>query len=64
MKLKTNKSAFKRVKITKNTIQRKKAGKAHLLRHKTTKQLRHLSQPDQISKSDLSTYKFLIPYHI
>ena len=54
MKLKTRKSAQKRVKVKKNVLQRKKAYKSHLLRRKDSKRLRRLSEPMQVHKADLN----------
>jgi ribosomal protein L35 len=51
------------VKIKKNCLVRKKAFKSHLLRRKTTKQLRQLSAPATIHKSDLSTFYYMLPNH-
>ena len=62
MKLRTNKAAAKRIKVKKGCLARKKAYKRHLNRRKTTKQLRHLSQPAQIHVSDSSAYKRMLPY--
>jgi large subunit ribosomal protein L35 len=63
MKLKTRKSAVKRIKSKKNFFARKKAYKAHLLRRKSTKQLRILAQPAQISSSDLRAFNLMLPYN-
>ena len=62
MKLKTRKSAAKRVKVKKNIICRKKAYKGHLLRRKNSKRLRTLSEPAQIHTSDFNTFSVMIPY--
>jgi len=63
MKLKTRKSASKRVHRKKNSFSRKKAYKSHLLRRKDSKRLRTLSQPSQIHKSDLKIFQIMIPYN-
>lgn len=63
MKLKTRKSASKRVKQKKGLFARKKAYKGHLLRRKSTKQLRALSQPAQIHASDIKAISRMIPYN-
>ncbi len=63
MKLKTRKSAFKRVKVKKNILARKKAYKSHLLGHKNSKRLRTLSSPAQIHKSDLAAFEKMLPYN-
>jgi large subunit ribosomal protein L35 len=62
MKLKTRKSAAKRVRVKKNCIVRKKAYKGHLLRRKNSKRLRRLSEASQVHKSDFSTFAFMLPY--
>lgn len=61
MKLKTRKSAAKRVKQKKNFFARKKAYKGHLLRRKSTKQLRTLSQPAKIHQADNRAFSLMIP---
>jgi large subunit ribosomal protein L35 len=61
MKLKTRKSAAKRFKVKKNYIARKKAYKGHLLRRKTTKQLRHLSQAAKVHKADHLAVSLMLP---
>jgi large subunit ribosomal protein L35 len=62
MKLKTRKAAFKRVKIKKNNLERKKAYKSHLLRNKSSKRLRRLGKVEKIHKADFSSYRDLLPY--
>jgi ribosomal protein L35 len=62
MKLKTRKSAAKRIKSKKNYFARKKAYKAHFLRRKSSKQLRVLAQPAQICSSDLRAFNLMLPY--
>lgn len=61
MKLKTRKSALKRVKVKKNFLARKHSYKGHLLRRKTTKQLRSLSQPAKIHSSDYTNFSRMLP---
>jgi large subunit ribosomal protein L35 len=62
MKLKTRKSAAKRVKIKKNCLCRKKAYKGHLLRRKNSKRLRRLSEPSMVHSSDFSAFSRMLPY--
>jgi large subunit ribosomal protein L35 len=62
MKLKTRKSAAKRIKSKKNLLSRKKAYKSHLLKRKNSKRLRRLSEPSQIHASDLKTFSLMLPY--
>jgi len=62
MKLKTRKSALKRIKSKKNCLARKSAYKGHLLRRKNSKRLRRLSEPNQIHSSDLNAFSKMLPY--
>jgi large subunit ribosomal protein L35 len=62
MKLKTRKSAVKRIKIKKNCLCRKKAYKGHLLRRKNSKRLRRLSEASVIHSSDFRTFSVMLPY--
>jgi large subunit ribosomal protein L35 len=62
MKLKTRKSAAKRIKIKKNCLCRKKAYKGHLLRRKNSKRLRRLSEASNVHEADLRTFSFMLPY--
>ena len=62
MKLKTRKSAAKRIKPKGTHYARKKAYKGHLLRRKSTKQLRTLSQPSQIKCCDVKSVSRMLPY--
>lgn len=61
-KLKTRKAAKKRVKQIKNGFLRKKAYKAHLLRKKSSSQLRRLSASSSVHKTDVSKFFLMIPY--
>ena len=62
MKLKTRKSALKRVKPKKNGLARKSAYMGHLLRRKNSKRLRRLSEATQINSSDLKAFSYMLPY--
>lgn len=62
MKLKTRKSASKRIKIKKNCIIRRKAYKGHLLRRKNSKRLRRLSEAATIHKADIAVFNLMNPY--
>lgn len=62
MKLKTRKSALKRVLNKKNFFCRKKAYKGHLLRRKSSKRLRRLSEASVIHSSDTNAFSHMIPY--
>ena len=62
MKLRTRKSAAKRVKVKKRVLLRKKAYKSHLLGHKNSKRLRSLSSPSQIHQADIASFEKMLPY--
>jgi large subunit ribosomal protein L35 len=62
MKLKTRKSAAKRIKAKKNCLCRKKAYKGHLLRRKNSKRLRRLSESSSVHSSDFKTFSCMLPY--
>lgn len=62
MKLKTRKSAAKRIKVKKTCLCRKKAYKGHLLRRKNKKRLRRLSEPAQIHPGDSRNFALMLPY--
>jgi len=56
-KLKTCKSAAKRVKIKRYSFSRKKAFKAHLMSSKSSKRARRLSQSASICLGDISSFR-------
>jgi large subunit ribosomal protein L35 len=52
-KLKTNKGAAKRLRVTKSgRLKRGSPGRRHLLRTKSSKRLRRLRKPKLVAKSD------------
>ena len=62
-KLKTNKGAAKRFKLTKNgKVKRKAAGKGHILTKKSGKRKRALSQTRGVDGSGAKLLKKLMPY--
>ncbi len=62
-KLKTNKSAAKRFKITKSgKIKTHKAGRRHILGKKTRKRKRQLRRPGYLSGGDAKKMRRLMPY--
>ena len=62
-KLKTNRSAKKRFRITKTgKIKHFKAGRRHLLSGKASKRKRHLGRAGYVSKADESAIRLLLPY--
>jgi large subunit ribosomal protein L35 len=62
-KLKTRKAASKRYKVTGNgNYLRRHAYKGHLLRRKSNKQKRRLSQVVLVNSRDTKALKLMLPY--
>jgi large subunit ribosomal protein L35 len=62
-KMKTNKSAAKRFKVSgTGRVRRPKAGGNHLLQEKSRKRLRRLRKNDMVNKTLERKIKRLIPY--
>ena len=62
-KLKTNKSAAKRFRITgSGKIKRSKGYKQHILSTKSKKRKRHLRQSTMVSAAESKNIRLLIPY--
>lgn len=62
-KIKTNKSASKRLRRTKNgKIKRNKAGARHLALGKSAKRKRNLRQAGYLEAEDMGRLKYLLPY--
>ncbi len=62
-KLKTNKAAAKRFRITgTGKVKYSKAGKQHILEKKSSKRKRKLRKAGLISKADIGRVKDLMPY--
>jgi large subunit ribosomal protein L35 len=62
-KMKTNKSAAKRFKVSgSGRVRRPKAGGNHLLQEKSRKRLRRLRKNDMVNKTLERHIKRLIPY--
>ncbi len=62
-KLKTNKSAAKRIRLTKTGKMKKRAaGRSHILGKKTTKRKRKLRKSSYLSKADAKKVRRLLPY--
>jgi large subunit ribosomal protein L35 len=62
-KMKTNRAAAKRFKLTASgKVKRSKAFTRHILTSKTRKQKRHLGTGTLVSKADQKNIKRLIPY--
>ncbi|RMG60836.1 MAG: 50S ribosomal protein L35 [Deltaproteobacteria bacterium] len=61
-KIKTNRAAAKRFKVTgTGKIKRNKAGKSHLLTHKTRKRKRRLRKKDLVDATNVAKVRRLIP---
>lgn len=61
-KLKTNKAAKKRFKVTgSGKVKRYKSGRRHLLEHKSSKLVRSKRFVTSVSKSDIEKIKALLP---
>ncbi|HAK59211.1 MAG TPA: 50S ribosomal protein L35 [Nitrospiraceae bacterium] len=62
-KLKTNRGAAKRLKVTgTGKIVRRKAGKRHLLVTKNASRMRSLTGAVQVAKENIANVKRLLPY--
>jgi large subunit ribosomal protein L35 len=62
-KLKTNKSAAKRLRFTKwGKLKKRSAGRGHLLRKKSRKAKRRLRKSSYLSGADYSKIRRLMPY--
>ena len=62
-KLKTNKSVAKRIRVTKSgKFKKMRAGKRHLLNHKSSKRKRHLRESDLVSGAMEKQIRRLLPY--
>ncbi|AFZ50374.1 50S ribosomal protein L35 [Dactylococcopsis salina] len=62
-KLKTNRAAAKRFRVTgSGKIRRRKAFKNHLLQHKSTKRKRDLSKLTYVDERDEDNVRQMLPY--
>jgi large subunit ribosomal protein L35 len=65
IKMKTNQSAAKRLKVSgTGKIMRMKGGKRHLLTTKNASRKRRLGGPVEIDKDNVRTMRKLIPYGV
>jgi len=65
MKLKTNRSAAKRLKVTgSGKVMRRKGWKGHLLSGKNATRKRRLSGSVEVNKDNLENIKRMLPYGI
>ncbi len=62
-KMKTHRGAAKRIKLTSSGLgKRHRAGKNHMLEHKSATRRRRLRNADVLSKADQHRTKRLLPY--
>jgi large subunit ribosomal protein L35 len=62
-KMKTNRGAAKRFKVTgSGKVMRRKAFASHILTKKSTKRKRGLRQADEVDATNLKTVKKMLPY--
>lgn len=62
-KMKSHSGIAKRVKITgRGKVRYKKAGKSHLLTHKTRSRKRHARRPGLLTTTEAKMVKRLLPY--
>ncbi|MFS8065536.1 MAG: 50S ribosomal protein L35 [Byssovorax sp.] len=62
-KMKTNRAAAKRFRITgSGRIRRSKAGNNHMMQEKSRKRLRRLRKNDMVDKSFQKRIKLMLPY--
>ncbi|HDD52492.1 MAG: 50S ribosomal protein L35 [Aquificota bacterium] len=62
-KMKTNRSAAKRFKVTASgKLKRRKAGKSHLLEEKPARRKRRLRKAALVGKEEMERMKRLLPY--
>lgn len=62
-KMKTHRGAAKRLRVTgTGKVARRRAGKSHLLEHKSAHRKRRLRQGTLISKADRRKVRKLLPY--
>ena len=61
-KLKTNRGAAKRFRITAGGVKRNQSHRRHILTKKSTKRKRDLRQSTEVHKADAKNISCLIPY--
>lgn len=62
-KMKTRKSAAKRVRFTASgKVRRAQANRRHLLSHRSSKRKRNLGRGELVSKADQEQFKRLLPW--
>ncbi len=61
-KMKSNRGAAKRFRVTAGGIKRNKSHRRHILTKKTTKRKRQLRSPSMLHKHDVAAARRMIPY--
>ena len=61
-KLKTNRGAAKRFRVTAGGIKRNQSHRRHILTKKSTKRKRQLRSPSTLHKHDVAAARRMIPY--
>jgi len=61
-KIKTNRGAAKRFKVTSGGIKRGSSHRRHILTKKSTKRKRQLRSPSMLHESDVRAAKRMLPY--
>jgi large subunit ribosomal protein L35 len=63
-KMKTHRGAAKRFRVSgTGKFKRRKAYRAHIMSHKTTKQKRHLREKAHVHPADEPQLRILLPYY-
>lgn len=61
-KMKTNRAAAKRFRVTAGGVKRGKAGKQHIMRGKSARRLRRLKKNDLVAVPDIGRVQRMMPY--
>lgn len=62
-KLKTNRGAAKRFRVTASgRVKRGQSHRRHILTKKSSKRKRHLREPDPVHSSDVASVRQMLPY--
>lgn len=61
-KIKTNRGAAKRFRVTAGGVKRNQSHRRHILTKKSTKRKRHLRPTQQIADADQAAVRKLLPY--
>ena len=61
-KIKTNRGAAKRFRITAGGVKRNQSHRRHILTKKSSKRKRHLRDPQRLHKVDVAAARRMMPY--